>query len=70
MIDYENEIGIPHLWCQYGYMGENSNATLGTSNASASALCEKITKTSKDNGGLEIFKKGASRNRYTMATST
>ena len=51
-------------------MGENSNATLGSSNASASALCEKITKTSKDNGGLEIFKKGASRNRYTMAPST
>lgn len=51
-------------------MGENSNATLGTSDASASSLCEKITKTSKDNGGLKIFKKGASRNRYTMAPST
>ena len=51
-------------------MGGNSNATLGTSNASASAFCEKITKTSKDNGGLEIFKKGASRNRYTMAPPT
>ena len=50
-------------------MGENLNATLGTSNAT-SALREKITKTSKDNGGLEIFKKGASRNRYTMAPST
>ena len=43
---------------------------ISSASASASALCEKITKTSKDNGGLEIFKKGASRNRYTMAPST
>lgn len=51
-------------------MGENLNAALGTSNASASALREKITKTSKNNGGLELVKKGASRNRYTMMPST
>ena len=51
-------------------MGDNLNAALGTSNASASALHEKLIKTSKDNGGLEIVKKGASRNRYTMMPST
>ena len=67
MIDYENETGIPIYDVN---MGENLNAVLGTSNASASALHEKITKKSKNNGGLEIVKKGASRNRYTMMPST
>lgn len=63
--DYEDETGIPIPNIN---MRQNLKAALGTSNASA--LWDKITKILRDNGGLEIVKRRASRNRYSMVPST
>ena len=62
------KLGFPYLTSIW-VSRENLNAALGSGTSNASALCDKITETLRDNGGLKIVKIGASRKHYSTMPS-